>query len=188
MNNNMPPPPPPPYQKSHPQSSFPQDLPPRNLRQTWWQRNGFKSKPFFTLYVLNKSTHPYLNNTPHLRPLAKLTPVRRHYHSFSLRNHHGAREIWRRVSMWIIMLVRLIQVILLATLSIAGVYWSGPGYIVLIVFLALIALGLLLVSAWNLALIGDAAGTRRAMGVVVVSLRRSVPEVTKGEGWMNSLT
>lgn len=91
----------------------------------------------------------------------------RHYRSFSFRNRRGAPDILRRVSMWLMMLLR--GALAGFILAILGFATSSAGAIVLVIFLALVAVLLLMVSAWCVALMGDATGTRRVLGMTIVS-------------------
>lgn len=101
--------------------------------------------------------------------------------------------------MWLIMLMRLAQLILFFVLFLIGLYFDVYG-IVLTIFLVLIGTMLLMVNAWNVALIGDVTGTRRAMGITMVSLEMSgsvccrrdfeliVDRHSVATGWMSSCT
>lgn len=70
--------------------------------------------------------------------------------------------------MWLIMLSRLLHIIFFSLLFGFELYIS-PQSAVLFAFLVIIAVGLLMLNVWWIALIGDVTGTRRVLGITVVS-------------------
>lgn len=95
-------------------------------------------------------------------------PGDRHYKSFSLFHRHGPRDLWRRISMWLIMLSRLASLILMFAIFLSGVYLDTGGILVMVV-LMLVGVIIFMINAWCVALIGDVTGTRRVVGITVVS-------------------
>ena len=122
--------------------AFPSELPPRNYKTTWMQRHGFNWRSFFSM----------------------------HYRSFSLLHLPNARTRWRRMSMWVIQALRFaLSVILIMFTS-----WQYPNrtaYAVGVSITSVLGFVLLLFNAWCLAVIDDAVGWRRVVGVTVVSFR-----------------